>query len=189
MLLYQNRFSMRSTVRRILCEKYKVQMVFKCRFSMRSINGLWEVQSTNGCREPRKAAPSPAPTTQQRRRAYPVWKTIHSSQIKIQNTKCQQYIHKISPQTNILPRRKISPTYLQKILSIPLGPTHKFPFQACRNCQCTIHSNLWELQLSHGSCADVTSVIKLKCKKINQDCQTPCLKLSRQGWSQPILEH
>ena len=91
----------------ILCEKYKVQMVFKCRFSMRSINGLWEVQSTNGCREPRKAAPSPAPTTQQRRRAYPVQKTIHrsryykthtiqnilfktanhSSQIKTQNTK------------------------------------------------------------------------------------------------------
>ena len=99
---------------RILCEKYKVQMVCKCRFSMRSINGLWEVQSTNGCREPRKAAPSPAPTTQQRRRAYPVQKTIHSSQIKIQNTKCQQYIHKISPQTNILLKRKNIPNISAK---------------------------------------------------------------------------
>ena len=75
----------------ILCEKYKVQMVFKCRFSMRSINGLWEVQSTNGCREPRKAAPSPAPTTQQRRRAYPVQKTIHRSRYYKTQTKHIQF--------------------------------------------------------------------------------------------------
>ena len=84
--------------------------VFKCllnsRFSMKSTPGC-------GCREPPEGRERAAPTTQQRRRAYPVRQ--YSAQIKIQNTntntKCK-YItqiqkntkHKHKTQIQITPR-------------------------------------------------------------------------------------
>ena len=101
---------------------------------------------------PRKAAPSPAPTTQQRRRAYPVQKTIHRSRYKISCSKNnslftdQDTKHKMStiyPQNitldSYLPKEKKYPQHIcKRFCQFPLALLINFPF----NCQCTIHSNL-----------------------------------------------